>query len=132
MNTIVKPLCYVLLLACAWVSANAAAAPSNSRGKCRPAGEASFFPNDGLSARVEAKLLIEPLLRFEQIDVKGGGNVVTLTGNVSSSDRIALAGRLSGKVTGVRCVNNLLKVGPSLRDPDRRLNEQAPQAPAPR
>ncbi len=103
---------YALLFFCLALPASATLPKHGQQKKCRTSGDASFFRDEGLSTKVSAKLQFNRSLAREQIDVKSSGGVVTLSGNVLSHDRIALAGKVAGDVGGVRCVINLLKVGP--------------------
>ena len=74
--------------------------------------DASFFRDEGLTLKVASKLQFNKTLLREKIHVKAVGGIVSLSGNVSSKDHIALAGKLAAEVQGVQCVNNFLKVGP--------------------
>jgi hypothetical protein len=99
------------LLALMLTSAPAWAENPTKPGECR-GGDASFFRDEGLTLKVASKLQFNKTLLREKIQVKAVGGIVTLSGNVSSKDHIALAGKLAAGVEGVRCVNNFLKVGP--------------------
>ena len=98
-----------------------APAPAPVPVECR-AGEASFFRDEGLRAKVFAALQFNKQLLREQIDVQVNGRVATLSGGVSTQDHVALAGRLAREVSGIECVSNFLHVGPPTPPPARVLN----------
>lgn len=85
---------------------------------CTPAraqsGIGQFFKDEGTNLRVVTKLQFHKQLLREQIEVKTNQGSVTLSGNVSSTDLIPLAGQLAAEVSGVNKVINLLKVGPPI------------------
>lgn len=99
------------LLALALASTPTWAQKPAKPGECR-GGDASFFRDEGLTLKVASKLQFNKTLLREKIHVKAVGGIVSLSGNVSSKDHIALAGKLAAEVQGVQCVNNFLKVGP--------------------
>lgn len=87
-----------------------AAAPV-TQGTCR-SGDTGFFKDEALAVKVSTKLQFTKALMREKIGVKSSGRVVTLYGNVSATNQVALAGKTAAEVEGVTCVNNFLKVGP--------------------
>lgn len=97
----------------------AIAAPLGSRSTfARPAacqsGFGQFFKDEVTTLKVVAKLQFNMQLLREAVDVKTNGGIVTLSGNVSSTELIQLAGTLAAEVNGVIKVNNFLQVGPPL------------------
>lgn len=114
------PLVNILLLVVLGFAAALCAAPGASNAPklvCDAAGEKpSFFKDEWISNKVAVKLQFSKALLREKIDVKTSGGVVTLSGNVSTKDKIALAVKLARQVSGVRSVTSYLQVGPPLRD----------------
>lgn len=92
------------------IPAALAAAPVTS-GTCR-GGEARFFKDEGLALKVSTKLQFTKALMREKIDVRSNARVISLSGNVSTADLVALAGQIAAQAEGVVCVNNFLRVGP--------------------
>ena len=76
--------------------------------------EPSFWRDQGLTTKVAAKLQFhKPLLR-EKVEVKVSGGAAMLSGNMSSQALIADAVKTAAAVSGVKCVQNFLQVGPPI------------------
>jgi osmotically-inducible protein OsmY len=75
------------------------------------AGFGQFFRDEELARKVSSKLQFNEKLLREQIDVKVNQGVITLSGNVSSTELVELAGKLAAETSGVVKVNNRLRVG---------------------
>src|SRR5262245_5131906 len=85
---------------------------------CSGLGEPSFFKDQLVLTKVTTKLQFNKALLQEKIEVKNSGGMITLSGNVSTQEQIALASQLTKEVNGVLCVNNFLQVGPPIREVD--------------
>lgn len=110
----------ILLLA----FAGAAFAAPAKRGKPAPQAarpcvpdEPSFWKDQGLTAKVAAKLQFHKPLFREKAEVKVSGGAVMLYGNMSSQALIAEAVKTAAAVGGVKCVQNFLQVGPPVASP---------------
>jgi hypothetical protein len=79
--------------------------------------EPSFWKDQGLTAKVAAKLQFHKPLFREKAEVKVSGSAVMLYGNMSSPALIAEAVKTAAAVDGVKCVQNFLKVGPPITAP---------------
>jgi len=96
------------------------AAPALAAGRCEVRAEdIRFFADNAKSVSLGAKLQFNKVLMREKILVKVTGGVAILTGNVSSQTAIVTAGRIAAETSGIRCVQNHLKVGPPLPEHDR-------------
>jgi len=107
----------------ALAGAAAAAPPHKTAPKpvARPcvADEPSFWKDQGLTTKVATKLQFhKPLLR-EKVEVKVSGGAAMLSGNLSTQALIDEAVRTAAGVGGVKCVQNFLKVGPPLPQPQQ-------------
>lgn len=113
----------ILVLA---LAAGAVHAATPRRGKpaaqaarpCVP-DEPSFWKDQGLTAKVAAKLQFHKPLFRERAEVKVSGGAVMLYGNMSSQALIAEALKTAAGVAGVKCVQNFLQVGPPIPNPAR-------------
>ena len=79
--------------------------------------EPSFWKDQGLTAKVAAKLQFHKPLFRERAEIKVSGNAVMLYGNMSSQALIAEAVKTASAVAGVKCVQNFLQVGPPIVNP---------------
>jgi hypothetical protein len=96
------------------------AAPALAGGRCEVRAEdISFFSDNAKSVSLGAKLQFNKVLMREKVLVKVTGGVAILTGNVSSQTAIRTAGRIAAETSGIRCVQNHLKVGPPLPEQNR-------------
>jgi len=117
MKIALRPLVYALLLIYAVPTLAApSAAPRAQSGGCRGLGDGSLFKDEATAFKITSKLQFNKALMREKIDVKSSGGIITLSGNVSTPEQIALAEKLTREVKDVQCVNNFLKVGPPLKD----------------
>lgn len=82
---------------------------------CRP-GEPSFFRDEAPTVKPAAKLQFAGGLLREKVEVKATGGAAMLWGSVSSAQAVAAAERAAAETSGVRCVDNRLKVGPPQGD----------------
>lgn len=109
-----RPIAALLLLSLAGAALSAtpkhAAKPQPAKA-CVP-GEASFWADQGLTTKVATKLQFHKPLFREKVEVKATGGAVMLSGNLSSQAMIAEAVKTASAVSGVKCVQNYLKVGP--------------------
>ena len=74
-------------------------------------GAGQYFRDEAIVMKVVSKLQFNRQLMREKIDVKANQGIVTLSGNVSSAELAALAGKLAAEASGVLKVNNALRVG---------------------
>lgn len=96
------------------------ATPAGAAGRCEVRAEdISFFSDNAKSVSLGAKLQFNKVLMREKILARVTGGVAILTGNVSSQTAIRTAGRVAAETSGIRCVQNHLKVGPPLPEQDR-------------
>ena len=107
-----------LLIGTLPVAAEQRKSPPQHQG-CKGLGEPSFFKDEAVAFKVNSKFQFNKTLMREKIDVKNNGGIVTLSGNVSTPEQIALAGKLASEVNGVQCVNNFLNVGPPIKEPEK-------------
>lgn len=90
-------------------------APVASVRECRVDPEkASFFKDQALTMKLGTRIQFHKGMLSERVEVKVTGGVAILSGNVSTPDHIALAGRIAAETEGINCVSNYLKVGPPL------------------
>lgn len=100
----------------------AAAQTSTPKGGSKPTsractpGEPNLLRDPALAVKVSTKLQFNKALLREKFDVQASGGMVTLSGNMTTREHIALAAKLASEVSGVRCVNNQLKLGPTQYD----------------
>jgi len=96
------------------------ATPSLAAGRCEVRAEdIRFFADNAKSVSLGAKLQFNKVLMREKVLVKVTGGVAILTGNVSSQTAIRTAGRIAAETSGIRCVQNHLRIGPPLPEQDR-------------
>lgn len=84
-----------------------------ARPACVP-DEPSFWKDQALATKVAATLPFHKALLREKVQVKVTGGAAALSGNVSSQAAIDEAVRVVAGVSGVKCVQNFLHVGPPL------------------
>ncbi len=101
----------------------ATSTPALAGGTCEVrAQDISFFSDNAKSVTLGAKLQFNKLLMREKISAKVSGGVAILSGNVSSKEAIRVAGKIAAETSGIRCVQNWLKVGPPLPDSNAPYN----------
>ena len=95
----------------------AAPAPVLAQGSCQVREQdLSFFADNAKTVQLGAKLQFNKALMREKIDAKVSGGVAILSGNVSSQAAIRTAVKIARETSGIRCVQNWLKVGPPLNE----------------
>jgi hyperosmotically inducible protein len=75
-----------------------------------PAAAATMVDDTTLAKNVKETLANAPLLKDVPISVEAKSGVVTLTGEVKSAEMKGTATRMTRKVTGVKSVNNQIKI----------------------
>ena len=79
--------------------------------------------DSALAAKVGVRIQYNKAMLTEKVDVEAHGNVVTLSGNVSTKEKMDLAVRIARETGGVSLVDNRLKVGPPVAaDPFKSSN----------
>lgn len=71
------------------------------------------FKDSALAAAVGVRIQYNKTLLLERIDIDAKDGVVTLSGNMSSEEKIRTAVDIARNTQGVRLVINELQVGPS-------------------
>jgi hypothetical protein len=79
--------------------------------------------NDRIREEVSDRLADHPWVDASQIDVGVDDGVVTLTGSVEDRTQKRMAEDIADSVSGVRDVNNQLRLDPSIRPEERRFSQ---------
>jgi len=102
-STILNPILFSLVLVPPVVSAGTGVSTA-----AESVGE--YVDDATITASVKAKLTADKAANFARIGVETANNVVSLTGEVASTDQKERAEALAKQVDGVKRVNNKLRI----------------------